>query len=252
MNEIPMFINSVNGIADSEPHNFIIKATPPIEIDSNKDYYLALDSISMSYSWYNVSLKYNNNILRYSHNSGKTMTTITLPAGNYSYDKMNLFIQRELKANGHTEDGITLSYIPSLFKVHLSLKSGFQLDTTMGDFGELIGFENKVYTSSTYSPNLPNITRGVNNIFIHTDIISGSVVSSRYTDILYSFSVNNLRISHPFRIEPSRLKFVKINNDKLENAHQYIRFYITDDLDRMLDLNDIPVSLVLIIKQFGW
>ena len=248
MNEIPMFIRSVNGVANSKSHDFTIRINPPIEFDSNKDYYLALDSISMSYSWYNVSSKYNNNILSYSHDSGSTITNITLPDGNYSYDEMSLYIQRDLKANGHTEDGITLSFVPSLFKVLLSLKSGFQLDTTTGDFGKLIGFEKKVYRSSTYSPNLPDITRSVDNVFIHTDIISGSVVSSKYTDVLYSFSVDNLPLSYPSHIEPRRAKFIKINTNRLQD----IRFYITDDLDRELDLNNIPVSLILIIKQFGW
>ena len=248
MNEIPMFIRSVNGVANSKSHDFTIRINPPIEFDSNKDYYLALDSISMSYSWYNVSSKYNNNILSYSHDSGRTINNITLPDGNYSYDEMSLYIQRVLKANGHSEDGITISFVPSLFKVLLSLKNGFQLDTTTGDFGKLIGFEKKVYRSSTYSPNLPDITRSVDNVFIHTNIISNSVVSSNDSDILYGFSVDNLPLSYPFHIEPRRAKFIKINTNRLKD----IRFYITDDLDRELDLNNIPVSLILLIKQFGW
>ena len=248
MNETPMFIRSVNGIVNSKSHDFTIRINPPIEFDSNKDYYLALDSISMSYSWYNVSTKYLNNVVSYSHDSGITFTNITLPDGNYSYDELSLYIQRELKANGHTEDGITLSFVPSLFKVFLSLKSGFQLDTIKGEFGRLIGFGKQIYRSSTYGPNLPDITRSVDNILIHTDIISGSVVSSNYSDVLYSFSVDNLPLSYPFHIEPRRAKYIKINTNTL----RFIRFYITDDLDRELDLNDIPVSMTLIIKQFGW
>ena len=241
----PLFINSVDGTGNSRSHDFTVRFNPALEFDKNTSYYLALDSITMAYSWYNVSSDYNNNKLSYSQDSGRTWHTITLPNGNYSYDELNGYIQREIKSNGHTEDGISIKFVPSLFKVLLTMKSGFQVDLRNGDFGKLIGFEKKIYTASGYGPKLPDITRSVDNVFIHTDIISDSVVSSNQSDVVYRFSVDNLPLSYPFHIEPRRALFNKINTNSIKD----LRIYITDEFNRPLNLNNIPISLILIVKE---
>lgn len=118
----PLFINSVDGINNSKSHDFTVRFNPGLNLDKNKDYYLALDSISMYYSWYNVSSVYSNNTLSYSPDDGKTWKMIVLPNGNYSYNELNTYIQRVLKSNSHMEDGITITFVPSLLKVLLTLK----------------------------------------------------------------------------------------------------------------------------------
>ena len=241
----PIFINSIDGIGKSKSHDFTVRFSPSLELDKNRDYYLALNSITMAYSWYNVSSDYNNNTLKYSQDSGKTWHTITLPNGNFSYNELNSYIQSEIASNGHTKDGISIKFVSSLFKVLVTMKSGFQLDLKTGDFGKLIGFEKKIYTASQYSPNLPDITRSVDNVFIHTNIISDSVVSSNQSDVVYRFSVDNLPLSYPFHIEPRRALFNKINTNSIKD----LRIYITDEFNRPLNLNNIPISLILIVKE---
>ena len=242
----PLFINSVNGVEnDSQSHDFTVRFNRALEFDKNRNYYVALGSISMAYSWYNVSSKYNNNTLKYSQDSGKTWHTITIPNGNFSYQELNSYIQSEIASNGHTKDGISIKFVSSLFKVLLSMKSGFQVDLKTGDFGKLLGFEKKIYTTSGYSPKLPDITRSVDNVFIHTDIISDSIVSSNKSDVIYRFSVDNLPLSYPFHIQPTHLLFNKINTKRIRE----VRIYITDELNRPLDLNNIPTSVILIIRE---
>ena len=242
---IPLFINSVDGTGNSKSHDFTVRFNPVLEFDKNKDYYIALDSITMAYSWYNVSSDYNNNTLKYSQDSGKTWHTITLPNGNYSYLELNSYIQSEIESNSHTKDGISIKFVSAFFKVLLSMKSGFQLDLKTGDFGKLLGFEKKIYTTTGYSPNFPDITRSVDNVFIHTNIISDSVISGNQSDVLYRFSVDNLPLSYPFHIEPRRAQFNKINTNRIQN----LRIYITDELNRPLNLNNIPISLILNVKE---
>ena len=241
----PLFINSIDGTANSKSHDFTVRFNPSMKFDNNTDYLIALDSISMSYSWYNVSSEYNNNTLKYSQDSGKSWHTITLSNGNYSYEELNNYIQREIESNGHTKDGISIEFVSSLFKVLLTLKSGFQVDLKTGDFKDLLGFEKKIYTATQYSPKLPDITRSVDNVFIHTNIISDSVCSSNQSDVLYRFSVDNLPLSYPFYIEPKRAMFSKINTNTIKD----LRIYITDGLNRPLNLNNIPISLILIVKE---
>ena len=242
----PLIINSVDGIEkDSRSHDFTVRFNPGLEFDKNRKYKVALGSINMAYSWYNVSSKYNNNTLKYSQDSGKTWHSLTIPNGNYSYLELNSYIQSEIASNGHTKDGISIKFVAPMFKVLLSMKSGFQLDLKTGDFGKLLGFEKKIYTATGYSPKFPDITRSVDNVLIHTDIISDSVVSSNKSDVIYKFSVDNLPLSYPFHIEPRHLVFNKINTSRIRE----LRIYITDELNRPLDLNNIPISLILIVRE---
>ena len=199
----------------------------------------------MAYSWYNVSSDYNNNTLKYSQDSGKTWHTITIPNGNFSYKGLNSYIKNEIVSNGHAKDGITIKFVADLFKVLLTLKTGFQLDLSTGDFGKLLGFEKKIYTTSGYSPKLPDITRSVDNVFIHTNIISDTVISGDQSDVLYRFSVDNLPLSYPFHIEPRKKHYSKINTSRIQD----LRIYITDGLNRPLNLNNTAVSLILNVKE---
>ena len=242
----PLFINSVDGIQNNtKSHDFTVRFNQGIEFDKNKNYVVALGSIAMAYSWYNVSSKYNNNTLKYSQDSGRSWHTITIPNGNFSYQELNSYIQSEIASNGHTKDGISIKFVSSMFKVLLTMKSGFQVDLKTGDFRKLLGFEKKIYTATGYSPNLPDITRSVDNVFIHTNIISDSFLSSDKSDVIYKFGVDNLPLSYPFHIQPFHLVFNKINTNRIRD----LRIYITDELNRPLDLNNIPVSLILIIRE---
>lgn len=78
-----------------------------------------------------------------------------------------------------------------------------------------------------------------------TKVISDSVVSGVCSDILYRFSVGNLPLSFPFHIEPKRALYNKTNS----NITKDMRMYLTDALNRPLDLNNIPVSLIFILKE---
>ncbi|PFX20965.1 hypothetical protein AWC38_SpisGene14566 [Stylophora pistillata] len=134
------------------------------------------DEVAMSYSWYNVSSSYNNNKLKYSHDSGNTWHEIELPDGNFAYSQLNAYIQRELEGANHKKKGIELKFVPALFKCLIGLEDGYQVDLRTGDFGDLIGFTKKVVTTTSYGDKLPDITRSVDNIYIRTNIISDSVV----------------------------------------------------------------------------
>lgn len=92
MMETPIYLSSLN--SDKGPsHDFTTSFNPVMRFESNRDYFVALDEIAMSYSWYNVSKRYENNTLKYSHDSGTTWHTIELPDGNFSYAELNAYVQ---------------------------------------------------------------------------------------------------------------------------------------------------------------
>ena len=225
-------------------HDFTTRFNPVMRFEPNRTYFVALDDIAMSYSWYNVSKSYENNTLKYSHDSGTTWHTITLPDGNFSYNELNAYVQRTLEGAKHSKKGVTIRFIPSLFKVLIELEAGYQVDLRVGNFASLIGFTKKIVDSTSYGENSPDITRSVDNIYVRTNIISRSVIGGRQSDVLFRFSVDNLPLSYPFHISPNEKKYSKINTDQI----QELRIYITDSLGRPIDLNGLSVSLTLLIK----
>lgn len=243
MKSTPIYLSSLNS-NKGPSHDFTTSFNPVMRLDPNRDYFVALDEIAMSYSWYNVSKSYENNTLKYSHDSGTTWHTIELPDGNFSYDELNAYVERVLEGAKHSKTGITIRFIPALFKVLITVEDGFQVDLQTGNFADLIGFTKKIVTSTSYGENLPNITRSVDDIYIRTNIISDSVVGGKESDVLFRFSIDNLPLSYPFHIEPREKKYSKINTDKIQD----LRIYITDSLNRPIDLNGISVSLTLLIK----
>ena len=248
--ETPLFINSIDGIRDSKSHDFTISFVPETILDRNKLYYLALYNCSMTYSWFNVSTEFSNNRLKYSKDSGKTWVEIILHDGNFSYSDINTYIYQTLELNGDlTADnkGISLRFSSSLLKVYIELETGYQLDLREGDFGKLIGFEKKIVSQTQYGQMQPDITRSIDDIYIHCNLLSDSSVSGKQGDVLYRFSTSNLQISYPFELKEMipRPLFSKVNTSKIMD----IRIYITDGKNNQINLNDIPISLTLLLKE---
>ena len=248
--DIPLFLDSNDGIRNSKSHDFTISFNPEILLDRNKSYYLALYNAEMTYSWFNVSEKYNNNKLKYSKDNGANWVEIVLRDGNYSYSDLNRYINQTLDINGDlTADnkGITISFSSQLLKVFLQLENNYQIDFSEGFFSKLIGFKNEVYTSTGYGSFPPDITRSVDNLFIHCNLISFSSVSGKLGDVLYRFSTANLQLSYPFKINETinNPLYTKLNTSKIRD----LRIYITDGRNNPIDLNDVPINLTLLLKE---
>ena len=69
MEERAIHISSINrekrGI--SRPGDFTIKFNPSLKLDPEMKHQLALDRLSMTYSWYNIRSDYGNNKIKYTH-----------------------------------------------------------------------------------------------------------------------------------------------------------------------------------------
>ena len=241
----PLFISSLDGVGKSKSHDFTIRNDPEIVLDNNKDYFIALDSLSMMYSWDNISSSYNNNTIKYSHDSGITWTQIVFRNGNFSYDEINDYIEREIEAIGHSKTGIKIKFVPPLFRVFMSLEKDFQVDLPTGNFADLIGFNKGIVKATGYGDKIPDITRSVDNIYVHTDLVSNSRVGGKESDVLYRFSINNFPLSFPIEKEPTRALFCKMNKNRIKD----LRIYITDGYDRPVDLNNEPVELTMMIED---
>ena len=101
MQEREIKISSVNRqkIGRSQPEDFSIKFNPPIQHDSNMKHELAVNRVSMTYSWHNINNKNNNNKIKYANDSRANWETITFVDGMYSYDDLNNYITQAIEQN---------------------------------------------------------------------------------------------------------------------------------------------------------
>ena len=165
-------------VGKSVSHDFITKFNEPIKLPYDMKHEIAVRTISMTYSWYNIRQEYGNNQIKYSHNDGTNWETITFTDGMYSYDDLNYFIHEYMKKKGHifkkddddennNEYGINIIFVLSTYRILVEIEENYQLDLRNSDFSKLIGFDSKLITQTEYGPYLPDITRGVDEVHIN-------------------------------------------------------------------------------------
>ena len=167
MTERAIHISSINRVkvGESKAEDFVIKFNPVLKLPYNMKYDLAVDRLSMTYSWHNINPEYKNNTIKYSTDSGKTWETVVFVDGMYSYSDINDYLHQYMDQKKHkTAEGdynINISFALSSYKVVIEINNNYQLDLRNTNFGELIGFEQKLVTQTEYGTMLPNITNSI-------------------------------------------------------------------------------------------
>ena len=255
MNKSAIHISSIKRekFGENKPHDFIVKFNPPIDLKSDLKHYLALDRLSMTYSWYNIRSSYGNNTIKYKTNGGTSWETITFTDGMYSYSDINDYIHSYMEQKNHHGTGskgektysINLTFFLSTYRVLITLEGQFQVDFRGTNFAELIGFEKKLVKSTEYGTKLPNITNSVDSLNINTTAIKDSVVNGINTNTIAVIPTDNLTRSYPFTFEPKRELYCSVNGNSISE----IRVYITDSVGRSVNLNGIDWFMTLILTS---
>ena len=92
-------ISSINRekTGENRPDNFLIKFNPPPKLDPEKSHSLAIDRLTMTYSWYNIRSSYKNNTIKYTNDRGVNWYTITFKDGLYSYTDINDYLRQYME-----------------------------------------------------------------------------------------------------------------------------------------------------------
>ena len=254
MNESAIHISSVKRekIGVNKPHDFLVKFNPPLKLDPQFRHFLALDRLSMTYSWYNIRSSYGNNKIKYSHD-GRTWQTITFSDGMYSYSDINDYIHQYMEQKNHqTTDAkgvkkysINLSFILSTYRVLITIDGSYQLDLRGTDFGDLIGFEKKLITKTEYGTKLPNITKSIDSLNINVSAIKDSVVNGVNTNTIAVIPTDNLTRSYPFTFEPKRTLYCPVSSNTISEMH----ITVNDSLGQPIDLNGIDWFMTLLLRH---
>ena len=239
---------------ENRPDNFLIKFNPTLKLDREMQHSLAIDRLTMTYSWYNIRSSYNNNTIKYTNDRGANWNTVTFKDGMYSYTDINDYLHQYMeKQNHHTTDQggskvfhININFILSTYRVLISFSDDkFQLDLRGTDFGELIRFDKKLVTKTEYGTKLPNITNSIDVLNINTTAIKDSIVDGVNTNTLAMIPTDNLIRSYPFTFEPRRTLYCTVSSNNISE----MRFYVTDSLGRPVDLNGIDWFMTLILHS---
>ena len=252
--ERAIYISSIDreksGVSKCE--DFVIRFTPPIQLDSNYRNEIAVDRISMTYSWHNLTTSYKNNTIKYSNDGGKTWNTVTYPDGMYSYSDLNEYLHSAMKKKNHFRTvnnsevyDINIVFVLSTYKVVLELENNHQIDLRVGEFNELIGFDKKIITETEYGSRLPNITNSVDSLHVNIDAIKNSIVGGEASNTIYVLPTDTLDRSFPFTKEPIRTLF-NIVDSKLISS---MRIYVTDSIGRPVNLNGINWYMTLVLRS---
>ena len=93
-------LNRSNLVQDGDNNKMIYQFPGSVEF---KDSFVALSQVSMYYSWFNISSRYNNNIIQYVWTDATTTTTfdVVIPDGLYEVSRLNELLQFSMIQNGH-------------------------------------------------------------------------------------------------------------------------------------------------------
>ena len=249
--ERAIHISSINRekTGENRPDNFLIKFKRSLKLDPEMKHSLAIDRLTMTYSWYNIRSSYKNNTIKYSNDRGANWNTVTFKDGMYSYTDINDYLQQYMeKQNHHTTNQqgnkvfhININFILSTYHVLISFS-----DALRGtEFGELIGFEKKLVTKTEYGTKLPNITNSIDVLNINTTAINNSIVDGINTDTIAMIPTDNLTRSYPFTFEPRRPLYCPVSSNTISE----MRFYVTDSLRRPVDFNGIDWFMTLLLHS---
>ena len=176
---------------------------------------------------------------------------LTFPNGMYDYSGINTFLQAQTgKVDPKDEDSkyiFTLYFDLTIFRVVILMDENYELDLSGNDFAELLGYEKKILLGGKKNfvgAMVPNITRSVDWVFLHCDLISRRA-NDVASDVLYSFSTTGLQVSCPFQKEPYRLEWHPVNKSEINS----IRIWVTDGRNNPLDLNGIDVAVSIMIEK---
>lgn len=233
-------------VSDNTTH-FNTKFNPPIQLNKNKSYEMALVNLETYYSIPNITSK--NNLFKYSPDDGANWVNIDIPTGSYDIEDINDVIQREMKANGHwnatnEEYYISLLANPNTMKAILNVENSYQVSFKFNNsLRRLLGFSSKIYSTSQESERVVDIL-SINSIFVNTNMISGSYVNGTNKPTIYSF-FPNVSPGHKIVEHPKNLIYLPITLHVLHS----LQITLTDQNFDFLDLRGENVTIRFHIRE---
>ena len=171
----------------------------------------------------------------------KNWKTIKLPNGAYEINQINDEVKRQ--AGAGLEIGVNLSTTKSYINITKpDYKVDFSKPNTLRD---MLGFTSQILsTGYNVSNNIVQITN-ISAIMIHCDLIHGSYVNGKDSNVIYSF---------PSYTVPTGYKISQFSNTPIylpvsKSVISSILIKITDEQDNVLNFNGEQITIGLHLRQ---
>lgn len=265
----PIIIGQKNYIGNSTFRYYFPSGTINLHNSS-----VAISSINMYYSWFNITTAFNNRIftIRMPEGAGYAYYEIIIDEGFYTVDSLNSWLQNWfiqhnmylIDENGDYVYYVTFTTNETYYKVQITtyevpttlpsgwINPGLTLPSvagrfaavTIGDsnnFGVLLGFSPNTYTGANLGNLIPQLSP-VSSVIVQTPNLN-NIYSNPNTNLL-SFSVSNQPFGSMIIVEPKELVYV----DATDTSIAFIDIRLVDQNYNNLAFLDIAVVINLIIK----
>jgi len=248
---------------------------------SFQDNEVALGTLQLYYSWFNITSAYKNNTYSYTWIDGTTVT-ITMPDGNYSVLEINAYLQNIMVQNNHyvvnTTTGDFVYYlqfqvnavyysiqfnsftIPAILPAGYALPAGAtwvlplvnttpQVNILANGFRDIIGFNAGTYppipqatTYSKLSDTAPQVNP-VSSLQINCSIATNPYSSQ--SRVIYSTGIPETLFGGQINIATPEYAFTRLVNGQ----YNQFEISITDQNGQPINLQDKQISIMLIIRS---
>ncbi len=96
-----------------------------------------------------------------------------------------------------------------------------------------------------FSQTPPNLSRDLDNIYVHCDLTDRSLVDGKWGDVIYVFPTARLEPGHPFSFKEITLQYSELTKYCINS----VRIYITDVFGNIIPLNNAPITVQLLIRE---
>jgi hypothetical protein len=267
----PIILNSKN--YDPVSKKFIFKFPKGSQKLVNAK--IGFNSLSLFYSWRNVTEKFNNRKFQLIIPYGATFKelNITLDEGNYTLEQINQYMQREMVKAGcyivnqtggfvYFAELVTnaVSYSIELRLYEIStLPAGFSNPAAYqfppvvskctfvvlnnNNFGDLIGFNKGAYMSNHSSDKSPMMSP-ISSILVGVDLVDNHF--SNPSDLIYSFTSNDTKYGSMITRSSDDIVYLNCKNGIFNS----LSVTLYDDQYRLLELLDTSAIIYLLLKIY--
>ena len=232
--------------------SFNFRFPTPLKLNPKRKYEIALQWISTSNHMTNITEE--NNKFIYSHDNGKTWTTIIFEKGAYEIKQINDEIKHEMENKNHCDGkvsppkhyiniGVNLSIFKSFVDItDPNYKVSFKDKNTIR---EMLGFKPKIISQGhNISDKEVEITKSA-AIYLHCDLVSGSYINGVESSLLYSFPAFLVPVGYIINVISPNMIYLPINRNVISNIH----FKLTDEDLTLLDLKGEKIVGAFHIRQ---
>lgn len=231
--------------------DFVIHFTSPLNLGSE-----AWEMSMVSANFWNANPNisgplYNNDYFSYSPD-GVTWKVITLPEGTYSIQAINAEVQRQIAANGDIAANVLFAPNSTTLKAEITTVAPYEVDLGTGSLlYDLLGFTLAQVAAPLTGYNTgalrANINRGVNNIYLHCDLVdpSSSYDSTQGSDILSDLAFQGRAPGQGVYIEKKYQMWIPVVR---KTIIQDVRVKMTDQLGRRYSIRGEPMNVQIYMR----